>query len=302
MAGVGHQIGVPPRAGSGAAGRARARGGWGRFRAYLRRRVLVAMGGVGLGVVVLAALAAPLLTPYDPIRIDLGNALQAPSLDHPLGTDDLGRDVFARVVYGARVSLAAGLITVIFAISAGVTLGLVGGFNAGAVDETLMRLMDAILAFPSLVLAMAITAALGQGLMNAMIAIGIVYTPHFARLTRGQVLSVKEMEFVEAARGLGAPTRRILWLHVLPNITAPIVAQAVISMASAIITEASLSFLGLGVQAPTPSWGAMLRAGYGYIEMAPWLSVAPGLAIFVTVLAFNFFGDGVQDALNPRRR
>jgi peptide/nickel transport system permease protein len=205
-------------------------------------------------------------------------------------------------VYGSRVSLQAGLVTVFFAMVAGLSLGVAGGFLGGWVDEALMRLMDAILAFPSLVLALAISAALGQGLGNAMVAIAIVSTPHFARLARGQVLSVKQFEFVIAARACGASTARLILVHVLPNITSPIVVHCVLSVAAAIIVEASLSFLGVGVQPPTPSWGAMLRMGYGYIDMAPWLSIAPGLAIFATVLAFNFFVDAVQDVLDPRRR
>jgi peptide/nickel transport system permease protein len=208
----------------------------------------------------------------------------------------------SRLIFGARVSLQAGVVTIFFAMLAGITVGLLAGFIGGWADEILMRLMDAILAFPGLVLALAISAALGQGLGNAMVAIAIVSTPQFARLTRGQVLAVKEFEFVAAARVGGASNCRIILCHVLPNITSPIVVQCVLSVANAIIVEASLSFLGVGVQPPTPSWGAMLRMGYGYIDMAPWLSVAPGLAIFATVLAFNFLGDGVQDLLDPRRR
>lgn len=278
--------------------------------ARLRETVRVCMvkhrlGAVGAATVILVvfvAVFASLLTRYDPNAQDLANVLQSPSAAHLLGTDDLGRDLVSRLIFGARVSLQAGLVTVFFAMLAGITLGLVGGFVGGWLDEMLMRLMDAILAFPGLVLALAISAALGQGLGNAMVAIAIVSTPQFARLTRGQVLAVKEFEFVAAARAGGASSGRLILLHVLPNITSPIVVQCVLSVANAIIVEASLSFLGVGVQPPTPSWGAMLRMGYGYIDMAPWLSVAPGLAIFLTVLAFNFLGDGVQDFLDPRRR
>jgi peptide/nickel transport system permease protein len=268
----------------------------------LRRRPLVVAGGVGLVVLIAAALMAPLFVGHDPLKVNLGKTLQSPSLLHLLGTDDLGRDVFGRLVYGARVSLQAGLFAVFFALVVGVGFGLAGGFAGRWLDESLMRVMDAILSFPSLVLALAITSALGASLMNAIIAIGIVYTPYFARLTRGQVLTVKQFEFIEAAHAEGASTLRIVLMHVLPNITAPIIAQSVLSMAGAIITEASLSFLGVGVQPPTPSWGGMLRMGYGYVDTAPWLSIAPGLAIFFTVLAFNFFGDGVQDVFDPRRR
>lgn len=266
----------------------------------LKRRPLVVVGAVGVIVVIAAAVAAPLLVSQDPLNVNLGNTLQSPSAGHLLGTDDLGRDVLGRLVYGARVSLEAGLFAVVFALVAGVGLGLVGGFAGRWLDETLMRVVDAILSFPSLVLALAIASALGANLRNAIIAIGVVSTPYFARLTRGQVLTVKHLEFIEAARAEGATTVRIVLMHVLPNITAPIVAQSVLSMAAAIITEASLSFLGVGVQPPAPSWGGMLRMGYGYVDTAPWLSVAPGLAIFLTVLAFNFLGDGIREILNPR--
>jgi len=269
---------------------------------HVRKHRLGALGAVGVVLVVFVAIFAPVLSRYDPNAQDLANVLLSPSAAHVLGTDDLGRDLLGRLVFGARVSLQAGVVTVFFAMLAGITLGLLGGFVGGWVDEVLMRLMDAVLAFPGLVLALAISAALGQGLGNAMVAIAIVSTPQFARLTRGQVLAVKEFEFVAAARAGGASNRRLIFLHVLPNITSPIVVQCVLSVANAIIVEASLSFLGVGVQPPTPSWGAMLRMGYGYIDMAPWLSVAPGLAIFATVLAFNFLGDGVQDVLDPRRR
>jgi peptide/nickel transport system permease protein len=259
-------------------------------------------GAIGLMVLVVAALAAPLFIADDSLKVNLEETLRSPSLGHLLGTDDLGRDVLGRLVYGARVSLEAGFLAVLFALVAGVGLGLVAGFAGRWLDESLMRVMDAILSFPSLVLALAIASALGANLTNAIIAIGVVYTPYFARLTRGQVLTVKQVEFIEAARAGGASTVRIVLMHVLPNITASIVAQSVLSMAAAIIIEASLSFLGVGVQPPTPSWGGMLRMGYGYIDTAPWLSVAPGFAIFLTVLALNFFGDGVQDVLDPRRR
>jgi peptide/nickel transport system permease protein len=267
-----------------------------------RRHRLAAVAAVFLALVVGASVFAPLVAPRDPDAQDLGNVLQVPSAAHLLGTDDLGRDVMSRMIYGARVSLQAGVLTVAFALVIGVALGLISGLAGGRVDEVLMRVMDAVLAFPSLMLALAVSAVLGQGLGKAMIAIAIVFTPQFARLTRGEVLVVKELEFVTAARAAGANTGRIALVHVLPNITSAIVVQGVLAVAAAIIVEASLSFLGIGVRPPTASWGSMLRVGYGYVEMAPWLSVAPGLAIFMTVLAFNFVGDGVQDVLDPRRR
>jgi ABC-type dipeptide/oligopeptide/nickel transport system permease subunit len=275
---------------------------WAPVWKFCRRNPLATFGAVFMAIVLAAAVFAPWISPWDPLRQDLANVLHPPGGAHLLGTDDLGRDVLSRLIYGARISLQAGIITVAFALLFGVAIGLIGGFIGGYVDDVLFRVMDAILAFPSLVLALAISAVLGQGLGNAMVAIAVVFTPQFARLTRGQVLSVKEFEFVSAARAAGASSARLALLHVLPNITSPIVVQSVLSTAAAIIIEASLSFLGVGVRPPTPSWGGMLRAGYGYIEMAPWLSVAPGLAIFATVLAVNFLGDGIQDVLDPRRR
>jgi peptide/nickel transport system permease protein len=273
-----------------------------RMLLHFRKHGLGLLGAAGVFLVVVLAVFAPLLSPYDPNAQDLANVLQQPSRAHLLGTDDLGRDVMSRLVYGSRVSLEAGVVTVFFAVVVGLALGLLGGYAGGWIDEALMRLMDAILAFPPLVLALAISAALGQGLANAMVAIAIVSMPHFSRLARGQVLSVKQFEFVTAARACGGSTRRLVLVHVLPNITSPIVVHCVLSIAAAIIVEASLSFLGVGVQPPTPSWGGMLRMGYGYVDTAPWLSVAPGVALFITVLAFNFFGDAVQDVLDPRRR
>lgn len=275
---------------------------WAPVWKFCRRNPLATFGVVFMALVLISAVFAPWIAPRDPLKQDLANVLQPPGGAHLLGTDDLGRDVLSRLVYGARVSLQAGIITVAFALVFGVAIGLLGGFVGGYVDDVLFRVMDAVLAFPSLVLALAISAVLGQGLGNAMVAIAVVFTPQFARLTRGQVLSVKEFEFVSAARAAGASSTRLAMLHVLPNITSPIVVQSVLSIAAAIIIEASLSFLGVGVRPPTPSWGGMLRSGYGYIEMAPWLSVAPGLAIFATVLAVNFLGDGIQDVLDPRRR
>lgn len=293
---------LPITAARGVSSAARSGGVWAPAWKFCRRNPLATFGAVFMAIVLAAALFAPWLSPWDPLKQDLANVLQPPGGAHLLGTDDLGRDVLSRLIYGARISLQAGIITVAFALLFGVAIGLIGGFVGGYVDDVLFRVMDAVLAFPSLVLALAISAVLGQGLGNAMVAIAVVFTPQFARLTRGQVLSVKEFEFVSAARAAGASSVRQALIHVLPNITSPIVVQSVLSTAAAIIIEASLSFLGVGVRPPTPSWGGMLRSGYGYIEMAPWLSVAPGLAIFATVLAVNFLGDGIQDVLDPRRR
>ena len=251
-------------------------------------------------MVVACALLAPVLSPYDPNRQRLLEALQGPSATHLLGTDENGRDVLSRVLYGARISLAAGVFSVAIAVGLGVVAGLISGYFGGRTDNWIMRAMDALLAFPTLVLALAITAALGPGLRNAMIAIGIVYTPVFARLTRGQVLSVREREFVEAARTLGAGHGRIMLRHIFPNVTSPLIVQASLSVALAILAEATLSFLGLGVQPPDPSWGSMVSRGKDYLEQAPWLAFAPGAAILLAVMGFNFLGDAVRDALDPR--
>ena len=273
------------------------------LRAFARRLWRVRLAGVGLAIIALlaaCAILAPVISPYDPTRQRLLEALQAPSAAHLLGTDENGRDVLSRILYGARVSLAAGIFSVSIALALGVLSGLVSGYFAGRLDHVIMRVMDALLAFPTLVLALAITATLGPGLRNAMIAIGIVYTPIFARLVRGQVLSVREREFVEAARTIGAGHARIMLRHILPNVTAPIVVQVSLSIAVAILSEATLSFLGLGVQPPEPSWGSMVSRGKDYLDQAPWLAFAPGGAILLAVMGFNFLGDAIRDALDPR--
>ena len=251
-------------------------------------------------VVLVVALLAPQLAPYDPLKQDLGNTLARPGRTHLLGTDNVGRDVMSRVIWGTRISLTAGVVSVAIATLAGSLLGLLAGFWGGRADDLVMRLMDAVLSFPPLVLALALGAMLGAGLTGVLIALGTVYTPTFARLMRGQVLTIKAREYVEAARALGAPTWRIAWRHVLPNATTPIVVQASLSVAFAILAEASLSFLGLGIQPPAASWGSMINAGRGYLQQAPWIVFGPGVALFVTVVGLNFVGDAVRDALDPR--
>jgi peptide/nickel transport system permease protein len=255
-----------------------------------------------LAGLIVSAAAADVVAPYDPLRQDYRAVLQPPSLAHPMGTDDLGRDVLSRVVHGSRVSLQVGLVSVCLATVAGVIVGLLAGYWGGRLDEALMRLTDALYSFPSIILALAITAALGPGVVNAMIAISVVYMPPFARLVRGQTLSVREWDFVTAARVLGAGHLRIMWRHIWPNVTAPIVVQASLTVSFAVLVEASLSFLGVGVRPPTPSWGSMLNTGYQYLELAPWLSLFPGAAIFVTVLGLNFLGDGLRVVFDPRLR
>ena len=275
-------------------------------RDFFTRLVQVRLAGIGLVLIVIfviAALLAPIIAPYSPTKQQVTNALKAPSPEHILGTDGLGRDVYSRVLYGGRASLQVGFLSVAIALFAGVALGLVAGYWSNSPLETvIMRALDALLAFPALVLALAFVAALGPSLNNAIIAIGIVNIPAYARLTRGQVLSAKERDYIEAARTVGASHLRIIVRHLLPNVSAPLIVQASLGFAVAILAEAALSFLGLGVQPPTPSWGEMLNSARGYLEIDPWLVVGPGAAIFLTVLGFNFVGDGIRDVLDPHLR
>jgi peptide/nickel transport system permease protein len=263
---------------------------------------LAVFGLVVLGLLALLAVFGPALAPYAENDIDVANRLAAPSADHWFGTDELGRDVMSRIMIAARVSLQVGFIAVGIALALGVSIGLVSGYFGGWIDSVLMRVMDALFSFPVILLAIAILAALGPGLTNAMIAIGIVYTPIFARITRGSVLSIKESVFVTAARSIGAGDTRIIVSHILPNVVAPIIVQTSLSLAFAILSEAALSFLGLGVQPPAPAWGRMLADGRGFITDAWWMGFFPGLAIVLTVMSFNFVGDALRDALDPRQR
>lgn len=272
---------------------------WANLRRY--PRVLIS-GGFVLALLVLA-LAAPLLVRDNPERTHPSDAYAPPSLSHPLGTDDLGRDVLGRVLYGARVSLAVGVIAVSIGLTCGVALGLLAGYRGGLADLLIMRGIDALLAFPGLLLAIAITSALGPNLRNAMIAIGIVAIPVYTRLTRGQVLQVRAREFVEAARASGANEWRVAVRHILPNILNPLIVQASLSIAFAILAEASLSFLGLGVQPPAPTWGSDINHARAYLSNGFWwMSMGPGIAILLTVLSFNFLGDSIRDLLDPRMR
>ncbi|MBI4593986.1 MAG: ABC transporter permease [Candidatus Rokubacteria bacterium] len=265
------------------------------------RRSWVGLVGAALVAAFLVVTAlAPVLAPYDPVAADFANVLSPPTWSHPFGTDDIGRDILSRVVHGSRVSLEAGLVTVALALVVGLPLGLAAGYLGGWVDTLIMRAVEVILSFPTLVLALGITAVLGPKLIHALFAIGVVFVPHFARLIRGQTLTVKENDFIAAARALGGSDLRVMRRHVLPNCLAPILVQSTYSIAFAILVEAALSFLGLGTQPPTPSWGIMLSTGRGYLEQAPWLGAFPGVAIFLTVLGFNLLGDGIRDALDPR--
>ncbi len=271
------------------------------LRALLSNRLAVA-GLLVLALLIVAAVFGEALAPYRINDIDVSNRLQPPSGAHWFGTDELGRDIFSRVLVAARVSLQVGVIAVGISLALGVVLGLVAGYYGGWIDDVVMRVMDMLFAFPAILLAIAILAVLGPGVTNAMIAIGIVYTPIFARICRASVLSVREEVYVRAARAIGAGDVRILRLHVLPNVMAPLIVQTSLSLAFAILSEAALSFLGLGIQPPAPSWGRMLFDGRGFIEQAWWIVVFPGAAIFLTVLAFNVVGDAARDALDPKQR
>jgi peptide/nickel transport system permease protein len=275
------------------------------WKRALRRLVHRRGAMLGAGIVlffVLVAIFAPLIAPYAPIATDWGAVRKAPSWAHWLGTDEIGRDVLSRVIFGARASLKAGVVSVLISLTLGVPIGLLSGYVGGFLDGLLMRIVDAMLACPFLILAIALAAFLGPNLTNAMIAIGISAMPAFIRLTRAQTLSTKVEDYVEAARAVGNPHIRIVLRHILPNILAPIMVQATLAIAAAIIAEASLSFLGLGQQPPDPSWGSMLNTAKNFLSQAPWMAWWPGLAIFVVVLSFNLLGDGLRDALDPKHR
>ncbi len=248
---------------------------------------------ITLALVTLAVFAKS-LAPHDPIFQDMESILRAPDLSHLIGTDYLGRDVFSRLIYGARVSLVVGFCSMTLAMVMGVTLGLVAGFYGSWVDNLIMRLTDTMLAFPRLVLALTITAVLGQSLFNVILALSVTNMPLFSRIVRGETLSVMTRDFIRAARSCSASHRRIMWVHVLPNVLNLILVQASLTIAHAILAEASMSFLGLGVPPPYPSWGMMLQSGYSYMGPAPWLAIAPGAAIFLGVLGFNFLGEGIE--------
>jgi len=270
------------------------------FRRLLRR------GGAAVGVVVivsvvLVAIFAPVVAPYDPLATSWSAIRKAPSAAHWFGTDEIGRDVLSRVIWGARASLLAGVVAALISLSIGVPIGLLAGYAGGRTDMLISRLTDAVLACPFLILAIALAAFLGPSLTNAMIAIGVSATPVFIRLTRGQTLAIKAEDFVLAARAIGNPPWRVAIVHVLPNVVPALIVQATLAIAAAVIAEASLSFLGLGQQPPAPSWGSMLNTAKNYMDNAPWMAIWPGLSIFLLVLSFNLVGDGLRDALDPRQ-
>ena len=268
-------------------------------RQFVRNRAATA-GFVCLVLICLLAVLAPLVAPYDPVQIKLSAKLRPPGAEFLLGTDHFGRDVLSRLIWGARVSLAVGLIVVAFAVSFGVPIGLLSGFVGGRLDNLLMRMMDAFLTFPPLLLGVTIVGLLGPDIQNVMIALGIVQVPVLARIVRGSTLAVREETYVTATRALGARSSRIVLRHILRNILSPIVVQLTIVFSAAVIAEASLSFLGLGTQPPRPSWGRDLAEARRYMADAPWLFLAPTGAIMLSVLSINFVGDGLRDALDPR--
>ncbi|MQA03740.1 MAG: ABC transporter permease subunit [Streptosporangiales bacterium] len=269
-------------------------------RRFAKRRLAV-VGLVGVVVVVLTALFAPLLAPYDPSASDYGSVLEPPfSPGHLLGTDDVGRDLLSRVIVGARASLTAGVLSTFIAVCVAVPIGLVAGYYRGWIDPVISRVTDVVLSFPFLILAVGLAAILGPSLMNATIALAVGQIPQFVRITRGEVLGLRELEYVEAAVVNGAPDRVVLFKHILPNTVNPLIVQATVAIPTAIIGAAILSFLGLGEQPPTPSWGTMLSEAQQYIAQSPWYAVFPGLAIALTTLSFNLFGDGLRDVLDVR--
>ncbi len=271
------------------------------LRTLLRNRMAVG-GAVLVALLVIIAATAPFVAPYDPLAMNPSDAYATPSRQHPMGTDEYGRDVLSRVIYGSRISVSVGIISVSISLLLGTSLGLVAGYYLGIADVVVSRMMDVVYAFPPILLALVMISLLGSGLDKVMIAIGVVYTPLFARLCRGAVLAERGKVYVEAARMVGAGNLRIIRTHIVPNVMAPVIVQASLCMSYAILTEAALSYLGLGTQPPMPSWGMMLSKGKGLLYYSPWLSIFPGLAIMAVVYAFNVFGDGLRDALDPRLR
>jgi len=280
-----------------------ARRGWVARGWRLARQHKIGAAALG-GVIVICLLAAtaPWIAPYDPLAQDYDSLLQPPSLEHPFGTDRIGRDILTRVIYGTQISVMVGIVAVGIAIAIGVPLGLVSGFMGGVVDNVIMRFMDALLAFPRLILALAIVAVLSPGALNVMIAVGVGSMPVYARLMRSQALSIREHQYIEAAHSLGTPGLRVMLRHILPNAVSPIIVQATLGLGYAVLAEAGLSFLGVGVQPPTATWGSILNQGAPLLEQAWWVAFFPGLAIFVFVLCLNLAGDALRDILDPRLR
>lgn len=253
-------------------------------------------------VIILLAILAPVIAPYDPTKMNPANKLQTPSAEHWLGTDDKGRDILSRLLYGARISLTVGILSTVIGAAVGIVLGLISGYYGRWVDSLIMRICDVLLAFPGILLALAIVAVLGASTTNVIIAVAFFAVPTFARIVRGSTLSIKKLEYIDAIRALGASDLRIIFMHILPNILSPIIVQATLYIASAIITASALSFLGMGTKPPTPEWGTMLSDGRSYIRQAPHITLFPGMVIFLVVIGFNLFGDGLRDALDPKSK
>jgi peptide/nickel transport system permease protein len=268
----------------------------------LKKNKAATVGLILIALLIVLALIGPTISPYNPLTPEPLNRLKGPSWDHPFGTDSLGRDILSRIIYGSRISIIIGLIAVSISLIPGTILGLLSGFYGKVIDEPVMRSMDIMLAFPAILLAIFITAILGPSLLNTMIAVGIVYIPHYARVVRSSVLSLKEQLFVEAVKSIGGGNLRIIALHIFPNTIPPVIVYATLGMGTAVLQAAALGFLGLGAQPPTPEWGAMLSEGRQYIQNAPHVAAFPGLAIFTLVLSFNLFGDGLRDILDPSLR
>jgi len=264
----------------------------------IKNSKLAFVGLIFVVAFVIISILAPFIVPYNPLEIDLYNQLKPPSREHIFGTDELGRDILSRIIYGGRISLSVSFCSVSISLVIGLLIGLISGYKKGIIDIIFMRLMDVILSFPTLILALAISATLGPKLINIIIAIGIVYIPQFARLTRGQVLKIRNLEYIRAIEGIGASNFRIMVRHILPNVILPIIAQIALNLGYAILVESSLSFLGVGAQPPAATWGTMLKTGYPYLEIAPWLSILPGMIIFIVAMSFNFIGDGLNRLLS----
>jgi peptide/nickel transport system permease protein len=282
--------------------RSEGRGFFARLARVLRRNRQAMFGAIIIVVFVFVAIFADVLAPYPPNKITLSERFIPPNIEHPFGTDNLGRDILSRIIYGARISLWVGVLTVGLAMLIGVPTGLLAGYRGGGVDSILMRLVDIFLAFPVIILAIAIVAVRGPGLVNVMLALVAVYWVTYARVTRGVTLVLKKEDYVSAAHSIGVPSWRIMSHHLLPNSLAPILVIATLGLGNAILAEAALSFLGLGIQPPEASWGSMLNFGMQFLRDAPWLTIFPGIAIFLTVLGFNLIGDGLRDAMDPRLR
>lgn len=272
---------------------------WFRLK-FLRKNVLLSVGLFLFAVILICAVFSKAIAPYSPYDSDVMHRLNAPSRAHLFGTDEFGRDILSRIIYGTRISLLVGAIAVGISTGLGVLLGAVAGYYGGKVDMILMRIVDTMLSFPDILLALAIVAVLGPNVINLMIAIGLVYTGSFARVVRSAVLSVRQEDFIEASKAMGFPDRVIIRDNILPNIVSTIIVQATVFLAYSVLAEAGLSFLGLGVQPPTPSWGGMLSSGRVYLQTSPWMTIFPGLAISLTVMAFNFLGDGLRDLFDPK--